>query len=99
MAKLFILESFNWVTRATISRYSSLTIGLCIKCKEAVLVADLANNIFLRSFNNCSILLKDNLNVAIKQLRARDKVGLEGGTIKHIRENKSVRLVFNSNLE
>ena len=70
-----------------------------MKRKEAVLVADLVNNILLKSFNNCFILLKDDFNVAIKQLRARDKVGLEGGTIKHIKENKCVRLVFNSNLE
>ena len=66
MAKPFMLESFNWIIRATISRHSCLTICLSMKCKEAILVADLTNDILLRSLNNCSILLKDDLDVSIK---------------------------------
>jgi hypothetical protein len=66
MAKLFMLESFNWIIRVTISHYSCLTIGLSIECKEAILVVDLTNDILLRSLNNYSILLKDDLDVFVK---------------------------------
>ena len=76
-----------------------MTISLSIKYKKTILVVDLINDILLKSFNNYSILLKNNLDVAVKQLRTRDKVRLERRIVKRIRENKSIRLAFNSNLE
>src|SRR5271168_784592 len=71
MAKSFMPKSFSWVARATISCHSYLAVGPSMEYKETVLVADFINDILLRSLNECSILLKDNLDVAIEELGAR----------------------------